>query len=133
MIRGGHVDVAILGALQLDARGRIANWSLPGRPILGVGGAMDLLVGAPRVIVATTHLAKDGAPKIVQDASFPLTADRPVDLIVTEHATFAVGDDGLTLIDVAAASSVAWVEQHTGARFSIEPELTMQPSKEAVR
>lgn len=126
MIRGGHVDVAILGALQLDGRGRIANWSIPGKPILGVGGAMDLLVGARRVIVATTHVAKDGTPKIVQEASFPLTADRPVDLIVTEHATFAVGDDGLTLIDVADGSSIEWIEQNTGARFDLAPELNQE-------
>jgi 3-oxoacid CoA-transferase B subunit len=129
MIRGGHVDVAILGALQLDARGRIANWSIPGKPILGVGGAMDLLVGARRVIVATTHVAKDGTPKIVQEASFPLTADRPVDLIVTEQATFAVGEHGLTLVDVAEGSSVEWIEQNTGARFAVAPGLT----QEAVR
>ena len=67
MIRGGHVDDLVLGALQVDARGRIANWALPGRPILGVGGAMDLLVGARRVIAATTHLTKDGEPKLVDD------------------------------------------------------------------
>jgi 3-oxoacid CoA-transferase B subunit len=133
MIRGGHVDVAILGALQLDAKGRIANWStaprtksVVGKPILGVGGAMDLLVGARRVIVATTHVAKDGTPKIVQEASFPLTADRPVDLIVTEHATFAVGERGLTLIDVAEGSSVEWIEQNTGARFAVAPELNQE-------
>jgi 3-oxoacid CoA-transferase B subunit len=123
MIRGGHVDVAILGALQVDERGRIANWSIPGKPILGVGGAMDLLVGARRVIVATTHLAKDGTPKIVAEASFPLTADRPVDLIVTEHATFAVRDGGLVLVEVAAGSSPAWVREHTGARFALAPEI----------
>jgi 3-oxoacid CoA-transferase B subunit len=126
MIRGGHVDVAILGALQLDGQGRIANWSIPGKPILGVGGAMDLLVGARRVIVATTHLAKDGSPKIVQEASFPLTADRPVDLIVTEHATFAVGPDGLTLIDVAEGTTLEWIEENTGARFAVAPEQATQ-------
>lgn len=133
MIRGGHVDVAILGALQLDARGRIANWSIPDKPILGVGGAMDLLVGARRVIVATTHVAKDGTPKIVQEASFPLTADRPVDLIVTEHATFAVAADGLTLIDVAQGSTLEWIEQNTGARFAVAPALTKQANEETDR
>ncbi|ADB50553.1 3-oxoacid CoA-transferase subunit B [Conexibacter woesei] len=122
MIRGGHVDTAILGALQLDEHGRIANWSIPGKPILGVGGAMDLLVGARRVIVATTHLAKDGAPKLVAETPFPLTADRPVDLIVTEHATFAVRDGGLVLTDVTEDSSVEWVERNTGARFTVALE-----------
>lgn len=122
MIRGAHVDTAILGALQLDEQGRIANWSIPGKPILGVGGAMDLLVGARRVIVATTHLAKDGSQKIVAETAFPLTADRPVDLIVTEHATFAVRDGGLVLIDVAAGSSVEWVRENTGAAFAVALE-----------
>jgi len=121
MIRGGHVDVAVLGALQVDARGRVANWAVPGRPILGVGGAMDLLVGARRVIIATTHVTKAGEPKIVAECTLPLTAERPVDLIVTEHATFAVGDDGLVLIEVAAGSSPAWIAEHTGAPYGMEP------------
>ncbi|HEY4278457.1 MAG TPA: 3-oxoacid CoA-transferase subunit B [Conexibacter sp.] len=119
MIRGGHVDVAILGALQLDEQGRIANWSIPGKPILGVGGAMDLLVGARRVIVATTHTAKDGAPKIVSSCDYPLSADRSVDLIVTEHATFAVRDGGLVLIDLAEGSTLEWVQENTGARYTV--------------
>jgi len=119
MIRGAHVDTAILGALQLDGSGRIANWSIPGKPILGVGGAMDLLVGARRVIAATTHLAKDGTPKIVAEASFPLTADRPVDLIVTEHATFVVRDGGLALVEVADGTTVDWLREHTGASFAV--------------
>jgi 3-oxoacid CoA-transferase B subunit len=118
MIRGGHVDVAVLGALQVDARGRVANWSLPGRPILGVGGAMDLLVGARRIIVATTHLTKDGQPKIVDVCDLPLTGDRRVDLIVTECATFAVEDHGLVLSEVAPGSSVGWISEHTAATFS---------------
>lgn len=130
MIRGGHVDTAILGALQLDEQGRIANWSIPGKPILGVGGAMDLLVGARRVIVATTHLAKDGSQKIVAETDFPLTADRPVDLIVTEHATFAVRDGGLVLIDVAEGSTLEWVQENTGAAFTVALE---NETAEAVR
>ena len=117
MIRGGHVGVAVLGALQVDARGRVANWAVPGRPILGVGGAMDLLVGAQRVIVATTHLTKAGEPKIVAECTLPLTAERPVDLIVTEHATFAVRDGGLVLTEVAPDSTANWVREHTGAAF----------------
>ena len=129
MIRGGHVDVAILGALQLDEQGRIANWSIPGKPILGVGGAMDLLVGAKRVIVATTHTAKDGSAKIVASCDYPLTADRRVDLIVTEHATFAVGEDGLTLIDLAEGSTLEWVRENTGARFAV----ALDQETEAVR
>ena len=117
MIRGGHVDVAVLGALQVDARGRVANWAVPGRPILGVGGAMDLLVGAQRVIVATTHVTKAGEPKVVERCTLPLTAERAVDLIVTEHATFAVRDDGLALIELAPGSSADWVRAHTAAPY----------------
>jgi 3-oxoacid CoA-transferase B subunit len=122
MIRGGHVGVAVLGALQVDARGRVANWAVPGKPILGVGGAMDLLVGARHVIVATTHVTKAGEPKLVQECTLPLTAERPVDLIVTEHATFAVRDGGLVLVEVAEGSSRDWVAEHTGASYREEVE-----------
>lgn len=124
LIRGGHVETAVLGALQIDAAGRIANWAIPGKPILGVGGAMDLLVGARRVIVATTHTARDGSPKLVETCAYPLTADRPVDVIVTEAATFAVGDSGLELVEVAPHSSLGWIEEHTEAPFTGTAEVT---------
>lgn len=124
LIRGGHVTTAVLGALQVDAGGRIANWALPGRPILGVGGAMDLIVGARRVIVATTHTARSGEPKLVARCDYPLTADRPADLIVTEAATFAVDRDGLKLIDVAAGFDLDWVATHTAARYRIATRPT---------
>lgn len=117
MIRGGHVDLAVLGALQVDAAGRIANWAIPGKPVLGVGGAMDLMVGARRVIVATTHTAKDGAPKLVAECTFPLTALRPVDLVITEAATFAVRDGRLVLTELAEGVTLDWVQQHTSAPF----------------
>jgi 3-oxoacid CoA-transferase B subunit len=120
MIRGGHVGVAVLGALQVDARGRVANWAVPGKPILGVGGAMDLLVGARHVIVATTHVTKQGEPKIVAECTLPLTAERAVDLIVTEHATFAVRDGGLVLVEVAEDSSREWIAEHTDAPYEEE-------------
>jgi 3-oxoacid CoA-transferase B subunit len=117
MIRGGHVSVAVLGVLQVDRLGRIANWAIPGKPILGVGGAMDLLVGARTVIVATTHLTRKGEPKIVEECSFPLTGARAVDLIVTEHATFSVDEGGLVLEEVAPDSTYEWVRSHTAAPF----------------
>ncbi|MGM9933191.1 3-oxoacid CoA-transferase subunit B, partial [Pradoshia sp.] len=88
MIRGGHVDAAVLGALQVDQSGRIANWAVPGQSILGVGGAMDLLAGAKSVIVTMTHTAKNGASKIVKACSYPLSGRRSVDLIVTDLAVF---------------------------------------------
>ena len=117
MIRGGHVSVAVLGVLQVDRLGRIANWAIPGKPILGVGGAMDLLVGAKTVIVATTHLTKKGESKIVEECSFPLTGARPADLIVTEHTTFSVDEEGLVLEEVAPDSTLEWVRSHTPVNF----------------
>ncbi len=120
MIRGGHVEVAVLGALQVDAVGRIANWAIPGKPVLGVGGAMDLLVGAGTVVVATTHTAKDGPPKIVPECTFPLTAQRPVDVVVTEAASFRTDAGGLVLVDLADGISVDWVRAHTSAPFRVE-------------
>jgi 3-oxoacid CoA-transferase B subunit len=117
MIRGGHVSVAVLGVIQVDQLGRIANWAIPGKPILGVGGAMDLLVGAKTVIVATTHLTRKGDPKIVEECSFPLTGARPADLIVTEHATFSVDEEGLVLEEVAPDSTFESVRSNTPAPF----------------
>jgi 3-oxoacid CoA-transferase B subunit len=120
LIRGGHVTTSILGALQIDGRGRIANWALPGRPILGVGGAMDLLVGARRVIAATTHLTKDGEPKLVAECALPLTAERPADLVLTAAATFAVRGGGLVLTEIAPGYDRDWVAVHTAAPFREE-------------
>jgi 3-oxoacid CoA-transferase B subunit len=117
MIRGGHVSVAVLGVLQVDRLGRIANWAIPGKPVLGVGGAMDLLVGAKTVIVATTHLTKKGEPKIVEECSFPLTGARSADLIVTEHATFSIDEEGLVLEEIAPHSTLEWVRSSTPAPF----------------
>lgn len=122
MIRGGHVDVAVLGALQIDAVGRIANWAVPGKPVLGVGGAMDLLVGARTVVVTTTHTAKDGSPKIVDAATYPLTAQRPVDVVVTEAATFRVSGGGLVLVEVADGVTLDWLHAHTTAPFTVALE-----------
>ena len=123
MIRGGHVSVAVLGVLQVDRLGRIANWAIPGKPILGVGGAMDLLVGAKTVIVATTHLTRNGDPKIVEECSFPLTGARPADLIVTEQATFSVDEKGLVLEEVAPQSTQEWVRSNTPVHFRTSAAL----------
>jgi 3-oxoacid CoA-transferase B subunit len=125
MIRGGHVSVAVLGVLQVDRLGRIANWAIPGKPVLGVGGAMDLLVGANRVIVATTHLTKSGRPKIVDECDFPLTGSRPADLIVTDRATFSVDQEGLILEEIAPGTSLDWVHSHTAATYRLSDVLRL--------
>ena len=123
MIRGGHVDVAVLGVLEIDAHGRIANWAIPGQGVLGVGGAMDLIAGAGRVIAATTHLTRDGAPKIVAECSYPLSGERQADLVVTEHATFGTDAEGLILTEIAESQSLEWVRKHTAAPFRVTPQL----------
>ncbi|MCL6516326.1 3-oxoacid CoA-transferase subunit B [Alicyclobacillus sp.] len=120
MIRGGHVDVAILGALQVDAQGRVANWSVPGETVLGVGGAMDLLVGARRVIVTMSHITRDGQPKIVQNCSLPLTADRPVDLVITDLAVFRVMETGLVLTELMPGATLEQVRRRTAAQFEVQ-------------
>ena len=117
MIRGGHVDAVILGALQVDEKGRVANWAIPGEPVLGVGGAMDLMSGARNVIVVMTHNAKDGAPKLVRECSLPLTSLRPATWVVTELATIRVDESGLSLVECAPGASIDAVRARTSARF----------------
>ncbi|WP_088009380.1 3-oxoacid CoA-transferase subunit B [Indiicoccus explosivorum] len=117
MIRGGHVDVAILGALQVDETGVIANWAVPGKNIMGVGGAMDLLVGAKKVIVTMSHTAKDGKSKLLKECTYPITSTRSVDLIVTELAVFEVTDGKLRLAELMPGASIEDVREKTEAEF----------------
>lgn len=117
MIRGGHVDVAILGALQVDETGRIANWAIPGKNIIGIGGAMDLLVGAKKVIVTTSHLTKDGKSKLMKTCTFPLTSTRSVDMIITELAVFTVVDEQLILTEIMPGATIEQVRESTEAHF----------------
>lgn len=117
MIRGGHVDCAILGALQVDETGRIANWAIPGKNIIGVGGAMDLLVGAKKVIVTTTHTTKDGYSKVMESCTFPITSTRSVDMIITELAVFEVKECQLVLVELMPGITVDEVMMKTDARF----------------
>ncbi|WP_170971534.1 3-oxoacid CoA-transferase subunit B [Peribacillus simplex] len=117
MIRGGHIDVAILGVLQVGQTGEIANWAVPGKNIMGVGGAMDLLVGAKKVIVTMTHTSKEGKSKVLKECTYPITSTRSVDLIITELAVFEVIDKQLKLIELMPGITIEEVREKTEADF----------------
>jgi 3-oxoacid CoA-transferase B subunit len=122
MIRGGHVDVAVLGALQISETGDIANWAIPGKDVLGVGGAMDLVVGARRVVVTMTSTTPTGEPKLVRACTLPLTARRAVDVVVTELAVFRFRDGSLALTELLDGTTVDEVAAVTDASFNVELE-----------
>ncbi|WP_116114374.1 3-oxoacid CoA-transferase subunit B [Austwickia chelonae] len=122
LIRGGHMDATVLGALEVDAEGNLANWIIPGKMVPGMGGAMDLVVGAKRVIVAMEHTQK-GAPKIKTRCSLPLTAARCVDLIITEMAVIKVTDEGLVLTEYNPEFTVEQIQAATEAELIISPDL----------
>jgi acetate CoA/acetoacetate CoA-transferase beta subunit len=122
LIRGGHVDVTVLGGLQVDADGHLANWMIPGKMVPGMGGAMDLVSGAKRVIVAMQHAAK-GKSKIVRKCSLPLTSTRPVDLVVTDMAVLGFVGGKITLLETAPGVSVAEVMAVTEAELSIPDQV----------
>jgi acetate CoA/acetoacetate CoA-transferase beta subunit len=126
LIRGGHVDVTVLGGLQVDQTGRLANWMIPGRMVPGMGGAMDLVCGAKRVIVAMQHSAR-GTSKLVRECDLPLTSIRPVDLVVTELAVIAFPGGIATLRETAPGVTVAQVIAATDAELVVPPDVSEMP------
>jgi len=117
MIRGGHIDVAIMGGLQVDEHANLANWAVPGKPLLGVGGAMDLASGAKRLIITMTHTSRDGTPKLVPDCTLPLTAMNVVDMVITDLAVFTFPDGQMTLTELMPNATLDEVRAKTSANF----------------
>lgn len=125
LIRGGHIDATVLGALEVAQNGDIASWMIPGQDIHGMGGAMDLLVGARRVYTAMRHVTDAGTPKLLKKCTLPLTAAEAVDMVFTEFAVFGICSGRMTLLELAPDVTLEQIREHTEAEFSVSENLTV--------
>lgn len=124
MVRGGHIDISVLGGMEVSQYGDLANWMIPGKMVKGPGGAMDLVNGVKKLIVMMEHVAKDGSPKIVKECNYPITGKNVVSMIVTDKAVFNVDPkDGLILIEISPFSTLEDIKKSTGCEFKISDNL----------